>query len=157
MQTIELLAGERFHEVGYSAVADDDPFSLDELAEYIDARQCWVAADSTDRPIGYVVVDVVDGNAHVEQVSVLPRAQGQGVGRALMARVEVWAIETDRPAVTLTTFTDVEWNAPLYQHLGFERLTDPEIGPELRALRDLEATHGLDPAKRVCMAKRVGR
>lgn len=156
LQVIELLAGERFRDVGYAAVADHDPFSREELAAYMDARRCWVAVDATDAPIGYVVVDVVDGNAHVEQVSVLPAAQGQGVGRSLMGRIDEWATVTDCPAVTLTAFTEVEWNAPLYRHLGFERLTESEIGPQLRVLRDVEAAHGLDPAMRVCMRKRVG-
>jgi hypothetical protein len=54
-------------------------------------------------------------------------------------------------AITLTTFKDVPWNAPLYRHLGFRTLRDDEIGPELRALRDEETAHGLDAAKRVCM------
>jgi hypothetical protein len=55
------------------------------------------------------------------------------------------------PAITLTTFTDVPWNGPLYRHLGFRVLTDDELGPELRALRDRETAHGLDPAQRACM------
>jgi ribosomal protein S18 acetylase RimI-like enzyme len=31
--------------------------------------------------VAYVLVDVVDGNAHVAQISVAPESQGQGVGR----------------------------------------------------------------------------
>jgi hypothetical protein len=53
--------------------------------------------------------------------------------------------------VTLTTFSDVAWNRPLYEHLGFRAMREHEIGPELRALRDTEAAHGLDPTTRVCM------
>ena len=62
-----------------------------------------------------------------------------------------WATETGRRSVTLTTFSHVPWNRPLYEHLGFRVLTEPEIGPELRALCEHEATLGLDPAVRVCM------
>lgn len=55
------------------------------------------------------------------------------------------------PAVTLTTFSDVSWNAPLYRHLGFRVLAEHEIGPQLQAARDAETAHGLDPTRRVCM------
>ena len=108
------------------------------------------------RGVGYVLVDVVDDCAHIEQVSVRPDHQGEGVGRALLDRVRQWAMSTDRSGVTLTTFGDVPWNRPLYEHLGFRVLSDVEIGPELRAVRETEARHGLDPATRVCMRLAVG-
>jgi ribosomal protein S18 acetylase RimI-like enzyme len=101
--------------------------------------------------VGYVLVDEVDGNAHVQEVSVRPDRQGQGVGRALLDRVRVWAIESGRSAISLTTFAEVPWNRPLYEHLGFRVLAEEEIGPELRAVREVETAHGLDPATRVCM------
>lgn len=155
LQRIELLAGAQFRQTAYAAVADHDPFSLDELAAYERSGRSWVAVDAGDQPIGYVVVDVVDGDAHIEQVSVLPDHQGHGVGRALMDVVEQWARETGRPAITLTTFTDVAWNAPLYRHLGYDALAGSEFGPELRSLVAEEAAHGLDPETRVCMRKRL--
>jgi ribosomal protein S18 acetylase RimI-like enzyme len=95
----------------------------------------------------------VDGNAHVEQISVLPDYQGRGVGKDLLDTVRSWAIETGCPAITLTTFIDVPWNYPLYERLGFVVLPEEELGPELRAVREHEAQMGLDPANRVCMRK----
>lgn len=73
------------------------------------------------------------------------------MGRALLDRVEAWAISTGREAITLTAFTDVPWNRPFYEHLGFHVLDEIDIGPGLRAVRQAEADHGLDPATRVCM------
>jgi predicted N-acetyltransferase YhbS len=151
LREIERLAGERFRDVGLPEVADDEPPSVEQLARYARAGRSLVAVDDTDAPIGYVLVDVVDGNAHAEQVSVRPDHQGAGVGRTLIERVRAWAAEAGMPAVTLTTFADVPWNAPLYRHLGFRILAEDEIGPELRAVRDAETAHGLDPARRVCM------
>jgi hypothetical protein len=57
--------------------------------------------------------------------------------------------------MTLTTYRDVAWNRPLYEHLGWFVLAEPDIGPGLRAVRDIEASHGLDPAARVCMRRDV--
>jgi GNAT superfamily N-acetyltransferase len=152
LQAIEQLAGEQFRTVGMDEIADDSPPSLDVLAAYAAGGRSWVAVDGSGLA-GYVIVDVVDGCAHVEQVSVRPDHQGQGVGRALLDQVQSWAASSGLDGVTLTTFATVPWNGPLYQHLGFGVLADGEIGPELRALVAHEAAHGLDPQTRVCMRR----
>jgi len=152
---IERLAGARFREVGMPEIADDGPGSVDELANYAVDGRSWVAVDDAGTPVGYVLVDVIDGNAHIEQLSVAPAAQGTGIGQALLDHVATWARRRGASALTLTTFRDVPWNAPLYEHLGFRVLTEPDLGPELRALRDTEAAHGLDPTTRVCMIRPV--
>jgi GNAT superfamily N-acetyltransferase len=151
LREIEQRAGERFRDVGLDAVADDEPPTLDTLAGYAADGRAWVATDDDGTPIGYTVVDAVDGCAHIEQMSVRPDHQGTGVGRTLLGRVRAWAAETNRDAVTLTTFSDVPWNRPLYEHWGFQVLADAEIGPGLSAVREAEAAHDLDPAMRVCM------
>jgi GNAT superfamily N-acetyltransferase len=151
LREIERLAGARFREVGLERIADAEPASVDTLTAYAEAGRSWVALEAGDRPVGYVNADVVDGNAHVEQISVRPDRQGIGIGRALIDRVRAWAYETGKPAMTLTTFTTVPWNAPLYAHLGFASIPEDEIGPELRAVRDAETLQGLDPALRICM------
>jgi predicted N-acetyltransferase YhbS len=151
LREIERRAGERFRSVGLDAVADDEPTSVEELAEYAALGCSWVAVGSSGEPVGYVLVTDVDGAAHIEQVSVLPDHQGAGVGRALVDRARAWATETGRSAVSLTTFAEVPWNRPLYEHLGFRVLADEELGPELRDVQRAEATRGFGPAPRVCM------
>ncbi|MEJ7583128.1 MAG: GNAT family N-acetyltransferase [Acidimicrobiales bacterium] len=156
LRRIERLAGERFREVGLELVADDEPESAETLATYARAGRSWVAVGFDGEPVGYVLVDVVDGCAHVEQMTVRPDHQRAGVGRSLMDRVRDWATASQRRAVTLTTFAHVPWNRALYEHLGFRVLAPAELGPELIALRDAEAAHGLDPALRVCMGLDLG-
>ena len=151
LREIERRAGERFRSVGLDAVADDEPTSVDELAAYAAQGRCWVAVDGSGEPVGYVLVAEVDGAAHIEQVSVRPDHQGAGVGRALVDRAQAWARDTGKSAVSLTTFDEVPWNRPLYEHLGFRVLSDDELGPELRAIQREEATRGFGPAPRVCM------
>lgn len=151
LREIERLAGDRFRSEGLDSVADDDPASIEVLAEYARAGRGWVAVDSSDLPIGYVIVDVVDGAAHIEQISVRPDRQGSGVGRSLIDRVRRWAKVAGRSSLTLTAFVDVPWNGPLYAHLGFAVMREAEIGPGLRAIQDDESERGLDPARRVCM------
>lgn len=155
LREIERRAGERFREIGLDAVADDEPMSIEVLAAYADDGRSWVVVDGDGVPRGYLLVDIVDGAAHVEQVSVVPEWQGRGVGRALLDRAERWAVAAGRTALTLTTFSEVPWNRPLYEHLGFRVLAEHEIGPGLRRAREHEAAAGLDPSTRVAMRRDV--
>jgi GNAT superfamily N-acetyltransferase len=137
------------------AIADDEPLALAELDAYRTAGRAWVVTDDADVPVAYVVVDVLDGNAHVEQVSVDPGHAGRRLGNRLVDHVVQWARDEGFPAVTLTTFRDVPWNRPYYERCGFVVLDPADMGPELAARVDEEAVHGLDPALRVCMRRRT--
>ena len=149
---IERRAGQRFPRA--NDIADHEPRSVETFVAYANAGRCLVACDSTDRPIGFLLVDDIDGNAHIEQVSVEPEHQGMGVGRSLIEQAQAWAKNNRRPRVTLTTFADV--HAPMYTHLGFSVMQDHEIGPELHALRREEAACGFDDLMpRVCMMLRL--
>ena len=156
LRAIEQLAGERFRQVGLAAIADDEPPALETLDAYAAAGRSWVACDSSGQPVGYLLIDAVDGCAHVEQVSVRPDWQGRGIGRSLLAAAEGWAVQRSLAALTLTTFDQVPWNRPLYEHLGFRVLREEEIGPELRAVCAAELAHGLGVAARVCMRRELG-
>jgi GNAT superfamily N-acetyltransferase len=151
LREIERTAGARFRDVGMDSIADADPTPVETLDAYARAGRSWVALSAHDVPAGFVIVDIVDGNAHVEQISVRRDLQCTGIGRALIDRVRAWAGETGRSAITLSTFATVPWNGPLYAHLGFVAIPEDGMGPELRAVRDAETRHGLDPAARICM------
>lgn len=72
LRELERAAGAAFRELGMHAVADDEPMSIAALAVFQQTRRAWVITDEADRPVAYLLADVVDCNAHVEQVSVHP-------------------------------------------------------------------------------------
>jgi hypothetical protein len=72
LQDIERAAGGLFRDIGMPEIADDPPFTVAELNRYVRAGTAWVAVDNTDTPIAYLIAEVVDGNLHIEQVSVRP-------------------------------------------------------------------------------------
>ncbi|SOC50449.1 N-acetylglutamate synthase, GNAT family [Blastococcus aggregatus] len=144
LREIERAAGRSFAAIGMHLVADDEPPPLEELRRYADGGRAWVRTDDADRPVAYLLADVVDGCAHLEQVSVHPDAAGHGHGRELVAHLEVWAREQGLPAVTLTTYRDVPWNGPYYRRLGFGPVAPAELTPGLREIRREEAGRGLD-------------
>jgi GNAT superfamily N-acetyltransferase len=152
LRDIERAAGALFVDIGMPDIAADEQFTVEELTAYLGEGHIWVLVDD-DTPIGCALVDIVDGNAHLEQLSVDPKQGRRGHGTALLEHVCAWAGENAHDAVTLTTFEHVEWNAPYYARHGFRVMAESELGPELRQLRDEETRHGLDPTVRVVMRR----
>ncbi|WP_280340488.1 GNAT family N-acetyltransferase [Nocardia neocaledoniensis] len=151
LREIECLAGAPFAEIGMVAVAEDEPPAAETLREYLVAERAWVWPDETDRPIGYLVLGLVDGQPHIDQVSVDPAHSGQRVGKRLIDHAVHWAKARGLHEITLTTFTQVPWNGPYYARLGFTYIPVTEETPELRAIRAAEIAHGLDEWPRACM------
>jgi GNAT superfamily N-acetyltransferase len=87
---IERAARESFRSLGMDAVADDDPGSVAKLAPYADDGRAFVAVDATDGPLGSLLLDVVDGAAHVEQVTVHPDHARRWIGRSLIESAQSW-------------------------------------------------------------------
>lgn len=153
LRDIERAAGLAFYGVGMPEIAADEPLPIDVLAGYRSAGRAWVAADRADLPVGYLLAEQLAGNLHIEQVSVHPVAARRGVGRQLIEHLAEVAVRNGVPALTLTTFAEVPWNAPYYQRCGFRILAADELSPGLRAVRAREAEHGLDRWPRVCMRR----
>ncbi len=153
LQDIERAAGAPFRDHAMAAIADDQPPTIAELTEYQQDGRCWVVTDTEDHPIGYLLGAVVDGHAHVEQVSVHPGHSGHAHGRRLIDTLDAWATDRGLAGLTLTTFADIPWNAPYYQRLGFRVLADHELTPGLRQVRAHEAERGLDAWPRVTMRR----
>jgi GNAT superfamily N-acetyltransferase len=155
LQAIQLAAGGAFRGIGMDAIAENPPLAAESLTGYRRAGRAWVAADEHDEPVGFVVADVVDGCAHIEQVSVHPAHAGQRIGATLLDHVAGWAAARRLRALTLVTFRGVPWNAPYYERLGFRELGPAEITPELAARRAASAAQGGDPAALVCMRREL--
>ncbi len=150
LREIERRAGELFRGIGMPEIADDEPPSADHLAS---GAALYVATDDADQPVGYALVELVDGHAHLEQLSVVPEHGRQGIGQALLRAVEDWARARGDEEVTLTTFRDVAFNAPFYAKHGFTTLVDGDLTDGLRAVVAREAADGLDITIRVVMSR----
>ena len=117
------------------------------VAEDVDAPEAGV--------IGFARLEVVDGQGHLEQLSVHPDASHRGAGSALLDAAVEWAARAGHDAVTLCTFAEVPWNAPFYARRGFTEVTDPGLG--VRSRRDTERRLGLDAVgRRVVLSRSVG-
>jgi len=148
LRGIEAAADELYLTVGIG------PFAEDAGEDHL-SRAAVVFVSGTP-PVGFASVELVDGAAHIWQLSVLPSAGRQGRGTALVTAVCDWAAAAGYDAVTLTTFRDVPWNAPFYARLGFRPVTD--LAPELAEARAHERAIGDDDfGPRLAMRKDLAR
>jgi GNAT superfamily N-acetyltransferase len=82
-------------------------------------RAALVVLVAGDPPVGFVRVDDVGGEAHLEQLAVHPDHGRQGIGRALVQAACCWAAAAGYGEITLATYRDVPWNGPFYASAGF--------------------------------------
>jgi len=150
---IERAAGDLFRQLDPDLLADHDPGSVEELLPYANDCRAFVSIDAHDRPVGYLLIDLVDGAAHIEQVSVHPDHARKGLGRALIEHAASWASARALHSLTLTTYLDVPWNAPYYERLGFRSLPAGEETAGLRAIRERERALGLEVWPRTSMRR----
>jgi predicted N-acetyltransferase YhbS len=141
---VERSAGDLFRTIPELAwVADHSVTSEAEHLAFIANGLSWVAVDAHDAPIGFVVCEYTDGALFVNELAVRADVQRQGAGRALIAAAHDHARAKKLPAITLTTFRTVPWNAPYYERLGYRVLAEHQLTPHLAAALANEAARGL--------------
>lgn len=129
----------------------DRPVSREKLQQAQREDLLWVAGDRDGIPVGFAYVEKLGECWHLEELDVHPHHQKQGLGSALVRKFCDRARELGIPAITLTTFRDIPWNAPFYEKLGFVAIALPECSVELQALVRSEHQRGLQQDKRVIM------
>jgi len=158
VQAVERAAGEMFRsfpDPRIAACADHEPMGTASLSELADERRAWVV-DVDGVVVGFLAVRVVDGCAHVEEVSVDPAHGGRGHATALLERAAAWAADHGHSAITLTTFRDVPWNRPFYERRGYRVLAEDELSPALTDLLvEEDEAYGLARELRVVMRREL--
>lgn len=152
LPAIEMDAGQRFAEHGRADVASAPPLAVDELEQARREARVFVAF-ARGQLAGFAMVSEVDGEGHLDEVSVLRAHAGRGIGSQLLEHAASWARLQGYAGLTLSTFRDVPFNAPFYERRGFAPIPTAQLSSGLRAKQAAEARRGLHPADRVCMRK----
>ena len=150
---IERQAGARFASYGFADRMTQDLTSPERLQEGIDHRRLWVAVTSDDCPVGFALASILDAEAHLDELDVVPEHGRRGLGAALVDIVCAWGRENGFSAITLSTFSHVPWNAPFYARHGFRILAPDELSETLQRLLREEAARGLPAEQRVIMRR----
>lgn len=148
VRQIERASASRFLGTARAGLADDEPTDAETLARRIAAGGLLVAEVSGEA-VAFVMFREVEGCGYIEQIDVLPSHARRGIGARLIEAVAEIARGRGWPALTLSTFTDVPFNAPYYRRLGFADVEALTLG-----MAQISAEHearGLDEASRVFM------
>ena len=83
----------------------------------------WVASRE-GKIVGTVSAILKKDEAHVRGMAVVPEAQGAGIGRALLQRVEAWAGRMGSEHLVLSTTPFLDRAIRMYQQYGFRATTE---------------------------------
>ncbi|QQS45152.1 MAG: GNAT family N-acetyltransferase [Acidobacteriota bacterium] len=155
MNDIEDAASTIFKDTKFALEGDQEPLSQKVLQKQQKKGLIWVAVDEHDIPVGFVVILILDDQAHLHELSVDPDHGRRGIGTKLTKEVIHWANQTGKKRMTLSTFRDIAWNAPFYEKLGFREMKEEEMGSELKKIRIKESEMGLPIEERVLMVKEL--
>ena len=152
VRAIERVSASRFIGTARAALADDEPTDAATLAQRVAAGGLLVA-EQDGEVVAFVMFREVEGCGYIEQIDVLPSHERRGIGARLIEAVAEVARGRGWPALTLSTFKDVPFNAPYYRRLGF---ADVEaLTPGMAEIRAEHEARGLDESARVFMRRAV--
>ena len=137
---VESSASRRFLAIPDLALLPDDDMPVEAHERYIAQGTEWVAVNESHELVGFLAAEIVNRDLHLWELAVRGDVQSKGIGRQLIGAAEIFARERHLHSLTLTTFSDVPWNAPWYSRMGFEI----SVGDErLTALVRAEIERGL--------------
>lgn len=153
LPAIETSAAQAFRMIDeLSWLAESPPMSVERHSQLIALSTCWVALDAENRLHGFLSAERHGSDLHIHELSVMQSMQGQGSGRRLIEAAKDYARSNRLRFVTLTTFTNVPWNAPFYSRMGFQTKTTTDLDQRLAAILSEEYKHGFAPGSRCAMA-----
>jgi GNAT superfamily N-acetyltransferase len=155
-RAVERAAAVRFAAVGVPELAapgDEDLLPAALLQDAARARRLLVA-ECKGAPVGFALLEWLDGAACLRELDVTPAAGGRRLGGALLEAACERARDCSAASITLSTFRDVPFNAPFYARHGFREVDRNGCGPALSKRLEEEARAGLDPRRR-CVLRRV--
>lgn len=125
--------------------ADCIPLKVMEAAK--NEQLLWVAVQHheglQEHPVGYVMVQIVDGLALVAQMDVHPQHGRKGLGSALLTHAIQHMQEKGFVALYLTTFSNIPWNAPFYENFGFVSMDEMDLPRPIAEILCKERACGL--------------
>ena len=151
LSVIEKSAAQLFRtEPGLEWLADSDTLPESVLLSHISLGTVWVAQTEAGQLTGFICTEEFDDELHIWELSVHANFQRMGIGKRLMQEAYKHVLSRGLSTLTLTTFSDVQWNAPWYAQFGFQIVT-ASAGQRLVRLLDAETKHGLPSERRVAM------
>ena len=152
---IEKDAGMIFADVGLKEISDHPPADITYIRSFLRGGAVLLAVDEKDEPAGFALVSFIDRAGHLFELAVRRAHARKGLGARLVAASCGFAFAQGARRMTLSTFRDVQWNAPFYAKHGFRILPQDDWTPGLFILRMREEDGGLPMDRRCFMEKEL--
>lgn len=152
LPAIERSAGEAFRQIPSLAwLADGDDHPVATHLAHIRSGTSWIALDSMDAPIGFLIGDRSDDRFFIVEFSVKIDRQRSGTGSSLLSFVIDQVRQENVTSIMMTTFRDVAWNAPFYRRFGFREIDWNELAQRFPEAQQRETAVGLPREMRCAM------
>ena len=152
---IEADAAQVFSAYGLESIAQMSPKPESYYDNLPNNTAIFLAKTQHLEPIGFVIIQEVDTQAYIQEISVCYAQSGQGIGRALLDKAITYAHNQAYTWIALTTFAHLPFNAPFYKKAGFEPFTPDESWSDLRNIQENERKTGLDKMPRIAMRRKL--
>jgi GNAT superfamily N-acetyltransferase len=120
LPAVERSAGMRFRSIPDLAfLADGDDMPVEWHRRHIAQGTEWVALSEAEEIVGFLAAEIIGPELHIWELAIRSDEQNQGIGRRLIEVACSFARQRGLRSLTLTTFSNVPWNGPWYQRLGF--------------------------------------
>lgn len=150
LPALERAAVQLFRETEYAGVAEDAGYGKDVYLDWFRHGAIWVAEINRELA-GFASAEEIDKQGFYALLCVHPAHAKRGLGRALTEAIKAWCRARGYTTLTMTTFPNIPWNAPIFERMGFHIMRDDELSPGLLAIRGEEIESGFSPEERVFM------
>ena len=154
LRVIELAGDQQFVVAGHPEFDGDAAIPPDVAQESIDRGQLFVAeliVDGQPVVVGWLQLGRCGDECSIDQIAVSPEQQKQGIGRALMDLAFAEARTDGNTTIVLNTQSDIVWNQPWYQSLGFDVVPPDRWTEAMAAVSAAQSAAELDWSTRVHM------
>lgn len=150
LPALERAAVQLFRETEYAGVAEDAGYGAEVYLDWFQHGAILVA-EMNGELAGFASVEEIDRQGFYALLCVLPAHAHRGLGRALTEAVKAWCRARGYTTLTMTTFPNIPWNAPIFERMGFRIMREDELSPGLLAIRGEEIESGFSPEERAFM------
>ncbi len=151
LPAIERAASQVFRGTKHEGFAQASDMELADFEHWFEHGAIWVA-ETEGTLVGFAVAEELDGEGFLTEMDVLPEHTRNGLGRRFIQLVREWGAAQGHREIRLITCSDIPWNAPYYQRVGFRIMQESELSPVLLREREEDEEDWFDEGDRVLMA-----
>jgi GNAT superfamily N-acetyltransferase len=151
LSDIEYNSDQLFKDYGLDAIIYTPKNPLSYWLDLYRTSIIRIAKNVDGTVLGFYMLAEIDRQSYLKQISVDPQYGSKGIGTKLLLNALHTAKSQGHNYVTLTTYRDINFNAPFYRKNGFEEFTPDDTWPELSKLRAEEKSSDLEKLPRCAM------